>query len=122
MRFDHIYRNNRGLSMKRDIINETEYLIGEIKKELHKDSMMVAEGSGADAIFIEIQSKLPRVSMGESGKITAAAYPEASIVKVLKELGYFYKKPMGPKLHFFNKETSISLYLNQQTRIITLVP
>lgn len=108
--------------MKQDLIKETEYLIGAIQNELKLSMREISEGSGADAIFTEIKAKLPKVTMGESGKINAAVYPEAAIVKALKELGYIYKKPMGPKLHFFNRETSISLYLNQQTRTITLVP
>lgn len=104
--------------MKRDIIKETEYIVEAIKKLFRE----IAEGSGADSIFTEIKSKLPKVTMGEAGKINAAMYPEAAVVKALKELGYIYKKPMGPKLHFFNKETSISVYLSQKTRMITLVP
>lgn len=108
--------------MKQNIIKETEYLVRKIKKELRRDLFEISEGSGADGIFVEIKSKLPKVTMGESGKIMASMYTEVAIVKTLKELGYVYKKPMGPKLHFFNKATSISLYLNQQTRIITLIP
>lgn len=107
-----------GLKMKQNIIKETDYLVKAIKKLF----MEIVEGSGADAIFTEVKSKLPKVTMGEAGAINASMYPEAAVVKALKELGYIYKKPMGPKLHFFNKQTSISLYLSQKTRTLTLVP
>jgi hypothetical protein len=37
-------------------------------------------------------------------------------------MGYEYKKPMSGKLHFFNKKTSISVYLIQNGLKITLMP
>ena len=40
----------------------------------------------------------------------------------LREAQNEYKKAIGNKLHFFNKETSISLYLTQGKNIISLVP
>ena len=54
--------------------------------------------------------------------IDVSQYKEHEVVDALKKIGYEYKKPMGNKLHFFNKKTSISLYLVQKTLNITLMP
>lgn len=111
------------------LLNETDYILTSIKKyfkvmlpeELHINGE-IEEGAGADAIFEEFKVKLPKLKRGVNNIMDASMYTEASIVKVFKEIGYEYKKPMGPKLHFFNKQTSISVYLNQKTKHITLVP
>ena len=47
---------------------------------------------------------------------------EQEIVQTLKKLGYEYKKPYGNKLHFFNKKTSISVYLDKTKGQITPIP
>jgi hypothetical protein len=54
--------------------------------------------------------------------IDTKQYKEHEIIDALKEMGYEYKKPIGNKLHFFNKKTSISLYLSQSDHKISLVP
>jgi hypothetical protein len=82
----------------------------------------VKEGTGFDSIFEELKKKLSDVSMLPDNVIDASMYKEHEIVDALKEIGYAYKKPMGGKLHFFNKDTSISLYLLQTSGKITLLP
>ena len=92
-----------------------------IKKILeHRSS--IKEGTGFDSIFEELKKKLSDVSMLPDNVIDASMYKEHEIVDALKEIGYTYKKPMGGKLHFFNKETSISVYLIQSSGKITLLP
>jgi signal recognition particle subunit SEC65 len=54
--------------------------------------------------------------------IDVSKYKEQEIVQTLKKLGYEYKKPYGNKLHFFNKKTSISVYLDKTKGMITPIP
>jgi hypothetical protein len=92
-----------------------------VKKILeHRSS--IKEGTGFDSIFEELKKKLSDVSMLPDNVIDASMYKEHEIVDALKDIGYSYKKPMGGKLHFFNKETSISVYLIQSSGKITLLP
>jgi hypothetical protein len=101
-------------------------LINEITNQmihfiLESDDPMI-EGSGFDSIFEELKKKLSDVSMLPDNVIDASMYKEHEIIDALKKIGYVYKKPMGGKLHFFNKDTSISLYLIQNSGKITLLP
>jgi hypothetical protein len=103
----------------KSIIDEiTQRVIQKILE--HKSSFK--EGTGFDSIFEELKKKLSDVSMLPDNVIDASMYKEHEIVDALKEIGYAYKKPMGGKLHFFNKDTSISVYLLQSSGKITLLP
>lgn len=86
------------------------------------EKLEVSEGSGFDTIFQELKSKLEKITILPDNKIDSSYYTEKQIVDVLKNMGYEYKKAMGNKLHFFNKETSISLYVTQPNNIISLIP
>jgi hypothetical protein len=101
------------------LINEiTNRLVHSI---LEKNNSII-EGTGFDSIFEELKKKLTNVTMLPDNVIDASMYKEHEIVEALKEIGYMYKKPMGGKLHFFNKKTSISIYLIQNTLKISLLP
>jgi hypothetical protein len=39
-----------------------------------------------------------------------------------KDLGYEFRKEIDGKLHYFNTDTSVSLYLNPTNKKITLTP
>jgi hypothetical protein len=91
-----------------------------VKKILEK--IEVTEGTGFDSIFTELKGKIENISILPDNVIDASAYKEHEIIDALKSIGYEYKKPMSGKLHFFNKKTSISLYLIQNTKRITLMP
>jgi len=82
----------------------------------------VFEGTGFDTIFDELKNKLQNVTILPDNIIDASMYKENEIVNALKSMGYEYKKPMSGKLHFFNKKTSISIYLIQNGLKITLMP
>lgn len=82
----------------------------------------LTEGSGFDSIFTQLKSKLANITMLPDNIISVDGYKEHEVVDALKEMGYSYRKPMGNKLHFFNKKTSISLYLIQNQNKITLLP
>jgi hypothetical protein len=49
-------------------------------------------------------------------------YPQQKIETALNELGFEFRQEMEGKLHFFNDETNISVYLNPVNRKITMTP
>lgn len=106
------------------IIQQLTALIEAVESEFNvqKQESVVAEAGGADFLFIDIKKVLPNIVMLPNNVINTSKYQEHEIVDGLKKLGYQYKKPIGKKLHFFNKKTSVSIYLGQQTRLITLQP
>lgn len=102
-----------------------EVLINEITKKLvdvFYATGIVAEASGFDNIFNDLKKKLADISMLPDNIIDASKYKEHEIIDALKSIGYEYKKPISGKLHFFNKKTSISVYLIQKDSTITLIP
>lgn len=80
------------------------------------------EASGFDSIFYDLKEKLPDISILPDNVIDGSKYKEKEIVDALNSIGYQYRKPMGGKLHFFNKKTSISVYLIQNSLKLTLMP
>jgi hypothetical protein len=82
----------------------------------------IDEGSGFDTIFNELKKKLDNIQILPDNVISVEGYKEHEVVDALKEMGYIYRKPIGNKLHFFNKKTSISVYLVQNQNKITLLP
>ena len=109
---------NKILDEVNKVMKDTQYVI----ETLRKDGLDMQEGSGADAIFLEIQSKLPKAIMADDNVIDCSMYQETQIVNSLKGLGFQFKKVLDRKLHFYNPQTSISLYLAQGSKHITLVP
>lgn len=91
-----------------------------IKKLLEIGS--IDESSGFDTIFNELKKKLENIEILPDNIISVEGYKEHEVVDALKAMGYIYRKPIGSKLHFFNKKTSISLYLVQDQNKITLLP
>lgn len=105
--------------------NKYNMLVEEITNRVMEklmEKLEVSEGNGFDTIFQELKGELEKISILPDNKIDASYYTEKQIVDVLKNMGYEYKKAMGNKLHFFNKETSISLYVTQPKNVISLVP
>ena len=86
------------------------------------ERISLLESSGFDIIFSSLRKELNKIAILPDKVIDASQYKEHELVDALKKIGYEYKKPMGNKLHFFNKKTSISLYLIQKTLKITLMP
>lgn len=100
------------------LIKETNLLI----KQMRESFSIVQEGEGIDNLFDELNQSLPKITMIPNNTINANKYKEHEIVDALRSVGYEYKKPIGVKLHFFNKKTSVSVYVSQNTRYITLQP
>ena len=103
--------------MNRLINQITKIIVNEVIKTDN-----VNEASGFDSIFNQLKLKLTNISILPDNVIDVSSYKEHEIVDVLKSIGYEYKKPMSGKLHFFNKKTSISVYLIQKHLKITLMP
>lgn len=100
-------------------------LINEITKKLvdtFYETNIIVEASGFDNIFNDLKKKLTDISMLPDNIIDTSKYKEHEIIDALKSIGYEYKKPIAGKLHFFNKKTSISVYLIQKDSTITLTP
>jgi hypothetical protein len=98
-----------------------ENITNEVMKRL-LEKLEVSEGNGFDNIFQELKKNLEKIEILPDSKIDASYYTEKQITDVLKKSGYEYKKAFGNKMHFFNKQTSISLYIEQPKNIISLTP
>lgn len=101
-----------------NLIKETNEIIEAIRKEFNS----LREAEGFENIFNEINSELKDISLLPNSTIEVSKYKEQEIIHALKNLGYEYKKPYGNKLHFFNKKTSISVYLDKIEGKITPIP
>lgn len=105
--------------------NNYNQLVESITNEVMKrllEKLEVSEGNGFDNIFQDLRKDLEKIEILPDSKIDGSYYTEKQITDVLKNNGYEYKKALGNKLHFFNKETSISLYVTQPKNIISLTP
>ncbi len=100
------------------LIKETNEIIESIRKEFAS----IREADGFEGVFSDISKQLKDISMLPNSTIDVSKYKEQEIVQTLKKLGYEYKKPYGNKLHFFNKKTSISVYLDKTKGMITPIP
>jgi putative heme iron utilization protein len=100
------------------LIKDVDYIVRALKEQLS----VVKEGNAAEDIFNELKKSLNNITMLPNNIIDSSRYQEHEIVDVLRKIGYEYKKPIGKKLHFFNKKTSISIYLGQDNRRISLQP
>jgi len=105
--------------------NTTQILVEKLSNIIAKnilEGVPVSEGTGFDSIFEELKVKLKNITMLPDNIIDASSYKENEIINALKSMGYEYKKPISGKLHFFNKKSSISLYIIQNGLKITLIP
>jgi hypothetical protein len=100
------------------LIKDVDYIVNALKEQLS----VVKEGNAAEDLFNELKQSLKNITMLPNNIIDSSRYQEHEIVDVLRNMGYEYKKPVGKKLHFFNKKTSISIYLGQDNRRISLQP
>jgi|LakMenEpi03Aug12_release.lakeMendotaPanAssembly.Ray.scaffolds.fasta_scaffold934593_1 hypothetical protein len=105
--------------------NEYEILVERITDRVMKrlmEKLEVSEGNGFENIFDDLKKELENIEILPNNIIDASKYEEKAIMEAMKNLGYEYKKAIGNKLHFFNKQNSISLYLLQGKKTISLVP
>lgn len=104
------------MKLKTLIDEITNRVINELKVK------SITEGSGFDSIYEELKKTLEKINILPDNVIDASMYKEHEIIDGLKSIGFQYKKPISGKLHFFNKKSSVSLYLIQNKLQITLMP
>jgi hypothetical protein len=101
------------------ILEDTRHIINIMREEY---SSQIREGEGASEIFEKIQGILPNVYLRPNNIIDLSRYSKIKIEDAFKEMGFEFRKEMEGKLHYFNSDTSISIYLDPQNRKLTLVP
>ena len=104
------------MKLKTLIDEITNRVINELKVK------SITEGSGFDSIYEELKKTLEKINILPDNVIDASMYKEHEIIDGLKSIGFQYKKPISGKLHFFNKKSSVSIYLIQNKLQITLMP
>lgn len=107
------------LKKNHTIIEETEQILKMIREDFETS---LKEIGGVDSIYIQLQDKLDKVYLRPNNIIDAGRYSFSKIESALFDLGYEFRKDIEGKLHYFNDDTSVSLYLNPQNRKITLIP
>lgn len=105
--------------MNRDIIKETDYLIDMIKEEFNAN---LKEGQGAQILFDSLQKILEKIYLRPNNIIDTSLYSKNKIESALNQLGFEFKKEVEDKLHFFNPDTSVSVYLNPINKRLSLMP
>ena len=107
------------VNLNRNTIKETDYLIGMIKEEFET---RLKEGSGAQIVFDSLQKILEKIYLRPNNVIDTSLYSRRKIESALTQLGFELKKEVEDKLHFYNNETSVSVYLNPTNKKISLMP
>ena len=108
-----------GISLNRNLIKETDYLIGMIKEEFGSN---LKEGQGAQILFDSLQKVLRKIYLRPNNIIDTSLYSKNKIESALNQLGFEFKKEVEDKLHFFNPDTNVSVYLNPMNRRLSLMP
>ena len=106
------------VNLNRNTIKETDYLIGMIKEEFET---RLKEGSDAQIVFDSLQKILEKIYLRPNNVIDTSLYSRRKIESALNQLGFELKKEVEDKLHFYNNETSVSVYLNPTNKKISLI-
>ena len=107
------------IDLNRNFIKETEYLIGMIREEFETK---LKEGMGAQVIFDSLQKILEKIYLRPNNVIDTSLYSRKKIESALNQLGFQFKKEVDEKIHFYNDETNVSVYLNPVNKKISLMP
>lgn len=107
------------INLNRDIIKETDYLIGMIREEFDN---RLKEGLGAQILFDSLQKILEKIYLRPNNVIDTSLYSKQKIESALNQLGFEFKKDVEDKLHYYNNETSVSVYLNPVNKKLSLMP
>jgi hypothetical protein len=101
------------------IVQDTHRVIKIMREEY---ASQIREGEGVNAMYEKIQAILPDVYLRPNNIIDLGRYSKTKIEETFKEMGFEFRKEMEGKLHYFNPDTSVSIYLNPQNKKLTLVP
>lgn len=102
-----------------DIIKETEEMIRMMKDGFQE---IFGESRGTSMFFSKFRKKLKKTYLRPNNVIDAGFYSQQKIETALNELGFEFRKEVEDKLHFFNDETNISVYLNPVNKKLTMTP
>lgn len=103
----------------RATIQETNAVI-KMMKEMY--STQIDESAGVSLFFEYLQEILPKIYLRPNSVIDASRYSFAKIDQALINIGFEFRQDIDDKFHYFNDETSISIYLNPYNRKITFTP
>jgi hypothetical protein len=84
--------------------------------------VQIEESAGVSNFFERFREQLPEVYLRPNSVIDASRYSMNKIESALVDIGFEFRKEMEKKFHYFNSETSISVYLNPTNRKITFTP
>ena len=99
-----------------DILKETKRI-----KEIARNEYL-EEGEGVEGIFQQLQSVLPNIYLRPNNVVDMGRYSQSKIESTFTDLGFEFRKSEEGKLHYFNPDTSVSIYLNSQNKKLTFVP
>lgn len=102
-----------------DIIKETEELMEMIKTNFQ---LTLAESRGASIFFRRLRRKLSKVYFRPNNVIDAGTYSTQKIENTLYSMGFEFRQELEDKLHYFNNDTNVSVYLNPTNRKLTMTP
>lgn len=103
----------------RATIEETNTII-KLMKEMF--SKQIDESAGVSLFFEYLQEMLPKIYLRPGSVIDASRYSFAKVDQALANIGFEFRQDIEDKFHYFNNETSISIYLNPYNRKITFTP
>lgn len=102
-----------------DIIKETEEMIKMMERGFQE---IFGESRGTSLFFSTLRKKLKKIYLRPNNVIDTSFYSQQKIETALTELGFEFRQEMESKLHFFNDETNVSVYLNPLNRKLTMTP
>jgi hypothetical protein len=102
-----------------DIIESTNQIIKLMREML---DTQIEESAGVSNFFENLREKLPQIYLRPNSVIDAGRYSMNKIESALADIGFEFRKEMEDKFHYFNGDTSISVYLNPTNRKITFTP
>lgn len=101
------------------LVNETNRII-RMMREMYDEQL--EEAAGVTTFFNSFQEQLPKVYLRPNNIIDAGYYSMNRIESAFSNMGFEFRKDMEGKFHYFNDETSVSVYLNPRNKRITFTP
>lgn len=102
-----------------NIVKETEDIV-KMMKEAY--STQIDESAGVSLFFDALRNELPKIYLRPSSVIDAGRYSFSKVDQSLTNIGYYFRQELEDKFHYFNSDTSISVYLNPYNKKITFTP
>ena len=101
------------------LLRETEELMKMMDRGFQE---IFGESRGTSIFFSQLRKKLKKIYFRPNNVIDTSFYSQQKIETALNEMGFQFRQEMEDKLHFFNDETNVSVYLNPVNRKITMTP